>query len=99
MGGSCTICNDCNRTYFSFININEVSEFFADSSGNLHWLHGFFISLILSVFSMLVIGHFFLKSKKVNAFSGKKEGTPVDMNSWEHATTVFFGIVLITRDT
>tara|TARA_B100000989_G_scaffold90564_1_gene65511 strand:- start:2131 stop:2277 length:147 start_codon:yes stop_codon:yes gene_type:complete len=45
---------------------------------------------------MLVIGHFFLKSKKVNAFSGKKEGAPVDMNSWEHATTVFFGIVLIT---
>ena len=45
---------------------------------------------------MLVIGHFFLKSKKVNAFSGKKEGAPVDMNSWEHARTVFFGIVLIT---
>ena len=47
---------------------------------------------------MLVIGHFFLKSKKVNAFSGKKEGAPVDMNSWEHARTVFFGIDLKTLD-
>ena len=82
--------------YFSFINVKNVPEYFADSSGNLHWLHGYFISFVFSVFSMLVIGHFFPKSKKEIAFSEKKESAPIDMNPWEHARAVSFGIVLIT---
>ena len=45
---------------------------------------------------MLVIGHFFPKSKKEIAFSEKKESAPVDMNPWEHSRAVSFGIVLIT---
>jgi len=44
--------------YFSFINITNVPEFFADSSGSLHWLHGYFISFVFSVIVMLLIGFF-----------------------------------------
>ena len=82
--------------YFSFINVKNVPEFFADSSGNLHWLHGYFISFVFSVSLMLVIGHFFPKSKKEIDFSEKKKSAPVDMNPWEYSKAVSFGIVLIT---
>ena len=42
--------------FFSFENLHNVPEFFADASGDLHWLHGKFISFITAVFVMLAIG-------------------------------------------
>ena len=42
--------------FFSFENLHNVPEFFADASGDLHWLHGYFISFITAVFVMLAIG-------------------------------------------
>ena len=44
--------------FFSFENLQNVPEFFADASGDLHWLHGYFISFISAVFVMLAIGRY-----------------------------------------
>ena len=82
--------------YFSFINIKNVPAFFADSSGSLHWLHGYFISFVFSIFSMLFISYFLPKTKKEIALSEKKETAPIDMQPWEYARVVSFGIILIT---
>tara|TARA_B100000427_G_scaffold328931_1_gene343336 strand:+ start:1545 stop:3176 length:1632 start_codon:yes stop_codon:yes gene_type:complete len=82
--------------YFSFINIKDVPVFFADSSGNLHWLHGYFISFVFSVSLMLFISYIFPKTKKEIALSEKQEIAPIDMKPWEYARVVSFGIILIT---
>jgi len=82
--------------YFSFINITNVPEFFADSSGSLHWLHGYFISFVFSVIVMLLIGFFYPKSKQEIVFSDKKEIAPVDITPWEYARPVSYGIIIIT---
>ena len=42
--------------FFTFVNIQDVPTFFANENGNLHWLHGYFISFIASVGIMLLIG-------------------------------------------
>ncbi|MBT5096649.1 MAG: solute:sodium symporter family transporter, partial [Candidatus Marinimicrobia bacterium] len=39
--------------FFSFVNIKDVPTFFADGAGELHWLHGYFISFIVAIALML----------------------------------------------
>ena len=33
--------------FFTFVNIKNVPEIFANGDGDLHWLHGYFISFIV----------------------------------------------------
>ena len=82
--------------FFSFINIKNVPEFFADSSGDLHWLHGYFISFIFSIVVMLFIGYLKPKSEQEIVESEKQEIAPVNMTPWKHAKNVSYCIITTT---
>ena len=82
--------------FFTFINISDVPTFFANGDGDLHWLHGYFISFILSVGVMLVIGHLKPKTDVEMDASDERDPAPVDMTPWEHARTVSYGIMAST---
>ena len=82
--------------FFSFENLHNVPEFFADGNGDLHWLHGYFISFVFSVIVMLAIGK--MKSKTVEeiALSDQREPAPVDMTPWSESKKVSIGIMSAT---
>jgi len=82
--------------FFSFINIKNVPEFFADGNGELHWLHGYFISFVISIGVMLIVGYLQPKSEIEIAESDKKDKPPVDMTPWKHAKTVSYLIIMTT---
>ena len=82
--------------FFTFVNIKDVPAFFANGDGDLHWLHGYFISFILSVGVMLVIGHFNPKSTEEIAVSDQRDPAPVDMTPWEHAKNASYAIMATT---
>lgn len=79
--------------FFSFENIHNVPEFFADSSGDLHWLHGYFISFVSSVLVMLIIGKLKPKSTEEIAISDQRDPAPVDMTPWSESKKVSIGIM------
>ena len=83
-------------SFFTFVNIKSVPTFFANGDGDLHWLHGYFISFILSVGVMLVIGHFNPKSAEEIAVSDQRDPAPVDMTPWEHAKNASYAIMATT---
>jgi SSS family solute:Na+ symporter len=56
----------CAYAFFTFINIQDVPQLLANSDGNLHWLHGYFISFASSIIVMLLIGYFNPKSTRRN---------------------------------
>ena len=82
--------------FFTFVNIKDVPTFFANGDGDLHWLHGYFISFILSVGVMLVIGYLNPKSTEEIAVSDQREPEPVDMTPWKHVKNVSFAIMATT---
>ncbi|MEC9376765.1 MAG: solute:sodium symporter family transporter [Candidatus Neomarinimicrobiota bacterium] len=79
--------------FFTFVNIKDVPTFFANGDGDLHWLHGYFISFILSVGVMLVIGHYNPKSAVEIAISDERDPAPVDMTPWEHVKNASYAIM------
>ena len=79
--------------FFSFENIHNVPEFFADSSGDLHWLHGYFISFVYSVLVMLIIGKLKPKSTEEIAISDQRDPAPVDMTPWSESKKASIGIM------
>ena len=79
--------------FFTFVNIKGVPTFFANGDGDLHWLHGYFISFILSVGVMLVIGHLNPKSAEEIAISDERDPAPVDMTPWEHVKNASYAIM------
>ena len=82
--------------FFTFINIQDVLPFFANPDGDLHWLHGYFISFALSILVMVLLGYFYPKSDEEIEISVKKDSTPVDMAPWESAKKVSAGIIFMT---
>jgi len=82
--------------FFTFINIKDVPPFFANPDGDLHWLHGYFISFALSILVMVLLGYFYPKSDEEIEISEKKTSAPVDMAPWESAKKVSAGIIIIT---
>ncbi len=82
--------------FFTFVNIKDVPTFFANGDGDLHWLHGYFISFISSIFTMLIIGYFKPKTADEIAKSDERVPAPVDMTPWSQAKNVSFAIVGIT---
>ena len=82
--------------FFSFINVKNVPDFFADSNGELHWLHGYFMSFVISISAMLIIGYFKPKSAGEIERSEKLDPPPVDMTPWKHGKNVSYGIFGIT---
>ena len=82
--------------FFTFVNIKGVPTFFANGDGDLHWLHGYFISFILSVGVMLVIGHLKPKTNEEIAVSDQLDPAPVDMTPWEHAKNASYAIMATT---
>lgn len=82
--------------FFTFVNIQNVPEFWANNDGSLHWLHGYFISFSVSIFTMLLIGYLKPKSDKEIEMSEEKVPAPVDMTPWAHANLVSIFIVVIT---
>ena len=80
-------------SFFTFVNIKGVPTFFANGDGDLHWLHGYFISFILSVGVMLVIGHYNPKSAEEIAISDERDPAPVDMTPWEHVKNASYAIM------
>tara|TARA_Y100001970_G_scaffold62698_1_gene80126 strand:+ start:5888 stop:7516 length:1629 start_codon:yes stop_codon:yes gene_type:complete len=79
--------------FFSFENIHNAPEFFADDSGDLHWLHGYFISFVSSVLVMLIIGKLKPKSTEEIAISDQRDPAPVDMTPWSESKKVSIGIM------
>ena len=79
--------------FFTFVNIKNVPAFFANGDGDLHWLHGYFISFIASVTVMLVIGHFKPKSIEEIAISDQRDPAPVDMTPWHQAKNASYAIM------
>jgi len=82
--------------FFTFINIKDVLPFFANPDGDLHWLHGYFISFALSILVMVLLGYFYPKSDEEIEISEKKETAPVDMAPWKSAKKVSAGIIFMT---
>jgi SSS family solute:Na+ symporter len=82
--------------FFSFVNIKDVPTFFADGSGELHWLHGYFISFIAAISIMLLIGKIKPKSEKEIAISDQRVPAPVDMTPWTNAKNVSMAIMTTT---
>jgi len=82
--------------FFTFINIKDVLPFFANIDGDLHWLHGYFISFSLSILVMVLLGYFYPKSDEEIEISEKKDSAPVDMVPWESAKKVSAGIIFMT---
>jgi SSS family solute:Na+ symporter len=82
--------------FFSFVNIKDVPTFFANGDGDLHWLHGYFISFIASILTMLIIGYFKPKTADEIAVSDQRDPAPVDMTPWNQAKNVSFAIMGIT---
>ena len=79
--------------FFTFVNIKDVPGFFANGNGDLHWLHGYFISFIASITVMLVIGHFKPKSIEEIAISDQRDPAPVDMTPWHQAKNASYAIM------
>jgi len=79
--------------FFTFVNIKDVPVFFANGDGDLHWLHGYFISFISSVIVMLVIGHLKPKSVEEIAISDQRDPAPVDMTPWHQAKNASYAIM------
>ena len=82
--------------FFTFINIKDVPPFFANPDGDLHWLHGYFISFALSILVMVLLGYFYPKSDEEIEISEKKDSAPVDMTPWKSAKKVSAGIIFMT---
>jgi len=82
--------------FFTFINIKDVLPFFANTDGDLHWLHGYFISFSLSILVMVLLGYFYPKSDEEIEISEKKDPAPVDMAPWKSAKKVSAGIIFMT---
>ena len=82
--------------FFSFVNIKDVPIFFADGAGELHWLHGYFISFIAAIGLMLFIGKIKPKSKEEIAISDERVPAPVDMTPWTNAKNVSMAIMATT---
>jgi len=94
--------------FFTFVNITDVHPFFANGDGDLHWLHGYFISFVGSVLVMLLIGKLKPKTAEEIAISDQRDPAPVDMTPWASAkkasvaimgTTVFIyiGLTILSR--
>ena len=79
--------------FFSFENLQNVPEFFADASGDLHWLHGYFISFISAVFVMLAIGRYKPKTAEEITISDQRDPAPVDMTPWSESKKVSLAIM------
>ena len=86
----------CAYAFFTFINIQDVLPFFANPDGDLHWLHGYFISFALSILVMVLLGYFYPKSDEEIEISEKRDSSPVDMAPWESAKKVSAGIIFMT---
>ena len=86
-----TILGDINGD--TFVNIQDVPTFFANENGNLHWLHGYFISFIASVGVMLLIGKMRPKTTEDIAVSDEYDSAPVDMTPWPQAKIVSCSII------
>ena len=82
--------------FFTFINIKDVLPFFANTDGDLHWLHGYFISFALSILVMVLLGYFYPKSDEEIARSEEREAAPIDMTPWKSAKKVSAGIIFMT---
>ena len=82
--------------FFTFVNIKDVPPFFANEDGDLHYLHGYFISLIASILVMLIIGKVKPKTTEEIAISDQRDPAPVDMKPWAHAKNASFAIMGIT---
>ena len=82
--------------FFTFVNIKDVPTFFANGDGDLHWLHGYFISFLSSVIVMIVLGQIYPKTEDEIAISDQKVPAPVDMTPWSQAKNASIAIVCAT---
>ena len=79
--------------FFTFINIKDVPAFLANSDGDLHYIHGYFISFVCSVVVMLVIGKIQPKTSEEIKISDQRDPAPVDMTPWSESKKVSMAIM------
>jgi len=82
--------------FFTFVNIKDVPQFFANGDGDLHWLHGYFISFVASILVMLLIGKLKPKTTEEIAISDQRDPAPVDMTPWGSAKNASMAIIGVT---
>ena len=83
-------------SFFTFINFKNVPLFLSNGSGELHWLHGYFISFISAIIIMIIIGEINPKTADEIKKSDQRDPSPVDMTPWRHAKNASFIIIGIT---
>ena len=83
-------------SFFTFVNLKNVSPLFADSTGDLHYLHGYFISFLSAIVVMLIIGKIKPKSDEEIAISDQRDPAPVDMTPWPKAKQASVAIMSTT---
>ena len=83
-------------SFFTFVNLKNVSPFFADSTGDLHYLHGYFISFLSAIVVMLIIGKIKPKSDEDIAISDQRDPAPVNMTPWPKAKQASVAIMSTT---
>tara|TARA_B100001105_G_C22387354_1_gene442617 strand:+ start:302 stop:1930 length:1629 start_codon:yes stop_codon:yes gene_type:complete len=83
-------------SFFTFVNVKNVPPFFADSGGELHYLHGYFISFLSAIVVMLIIGKIKPKTDEEIAISDQRDPPPVDMTPWPKAKQASIAIMSTT---
>ena len=83
-------------SFFTFVNLKNVSPIFADSTGDLHYLHGYFISFLSAIVVMLIIGKIKPKSDEDIAISDQRDPAPVNMTPWPKAKQASVAIMSTT---
>ena len=83
-------------SFFTFVNLKNVSPIFADSTGDLHYLHGYFISFLSAIVVMLIIGKIKPKSDEDIAISDQRDPAPVNMTPWPKAKQASVAIMSST---
>ena len=70
-------------------------SFFVDGE-TLHWLHGYAISFVVAVGTLLIAGKLSPRSDEAIAAASAAQSAPVDMSPWRHAKLAAGVIVALT---
>tara|TARA_B100000131_G_C18116447_1_gene611466 strand:+ start:1129 stop:2757 length:1629 start_codon:yes stop_codon:yes gene_type:complete len=81
--------------FFTFFNIKNVPVNFSDANGDLHFLHGYFISFLASVFTMFIIGIIRPRTPEEISAGKNQISSKIDLSPWPHSRKVSLLIIIL----